>query len=258
MLSDSIVCANDRISYLGLYNRPDTSSVKWLWTFPNGTTSGDQNPPRQTYLKPGNYRVSVYAINSSGCIDSTSQSLKVHALPTASLPSSLTMQNGFPITIPATYSSNVIGYSWLPDNNTLSCIDCPQPITTNTKFTTKYTVSFVDSNGCKNTSDVQVIVICKNANVFVPNTFSPNGDGSNDIFYIRGKGLDRVKSIRVFNRWGEVVFEQKDFPVNDPSYGWNGKYKGNRPQADVYVYQVEVFCENSEIIRFEGNVALIQ
>jgi gliding motility-associated-like protein len=116
----------------------------------------------------------------------------------------------------------------------------------------------VDSNGCKNTSDVQVIVICKNANVFVPNTFSPNGDGSNDIFYIRGKGLDRVKSIRVFNRWGEVVFEQKDFPVNDPSYGWNGKYKGNRPQADVYVYQVEVFCENSEIIRFEGNVALIQ
>jgi hypothetical protein len=62
----------------------------------------------------------------------------------------------------------------------------------------------------------------------------------------------------VFNRWGEVVFEQKDFPVNDPSYGWNGKYKGNRPQADVYVYQVEVFCENSEIIRFEGNVALIQ
>jgi gliding motility-associated-like protein len=258
MLSDSIVCANDRISYLGLYNRPDTSSVKWLWTFPNGTTSGDQNPPRQTYPKPGNYRVSVYAINSSGCIDSTSQSLKVHALPTASLPSSLTMQNGFPITIPATYSSNVIGYSWLPDNNTLSCIDCPQPITTNTKFTTKYTVSFVDSNGCKNTSDVQVIVICKNANVFVPNTFSPNGDGSNDIFYIRGKGLDRVKSIRVFNRWGEVVFEQKDFPVNDPSYGWNGKYKGNRPQADVYVYQVEVFCENSEIIRFEGNVALIQ
>lgn len=258
IISDSIVCVNDRINYVGVLDRPDTSSVNWLWRFPNGNTAIGQNPPRQQYNTSGNYTMSAYAINSSGCIDSLNQSLLVNPLPTATLPSTLTMQNGFPIIIPATYSSNVIGYSWLPDNNTLSCIDCPQPTTTNTKFTTKYSVSFVDSNGCKNTGDVQIIVICKNANIFVPNTFSPNADGSNDVFYVRGKGLDRVKSLRIFNRWGEVVFEQKDFPVNDPSVGWDGKYKGNRPQADVYIYQVEVFCENSEIIRFEGNVALIQ
>jgi len=103
-----------------------------------------------------------------------------------------------------------------------------------------------------------VLVICMNANVFVPNTFSPNSDGNNDVFYIRGKGLERVKSLRVFNRWGEIVFEKKDFPVNDPSSGWDGKFKGNRPQADVYIYQVEVFCENGDIIRFDGNLALIQ
>jgi gliding motility-associated-like protein len=256
--SDSIICANDHISYLGILERTDTSVIKWSWNFPNGNSSSLQNPPRQQYLTAGNFNLSVYAVNSSGCADSINQSLLVNPLPTATLPSTLTMQSGFPITIPATYSSNVVAYSWLPDNNTLSCVDCPEPITTNTKFSTKYSVSFVDSNGCKNTESVQVIVICKNANVFVPNTFSPNGDGSNDIFYVRGKGLDRVKSLRIFNRWGEIVFEQKDFPVNDPSVGWNGKYKNNRPQADVYVYQVEVFCENSEIIRFEGNVALIQ
>ncbi|HEU4632435.1 MAG TPA: gliding motility-associated C-terminal domain-containing protein, partial [Flavisolibacter sp.] len=93
---------------------------------------------------------------------------------------------------------------------------------------------------------------------FMPNTFSPNGDGSNDIFYVRGRGLERVKTLRIFNRWGEVVFEQNNLPVNDPQYGWNGTYKGNKPHPDVYIYQVEVFCENSEIIRFEGNVALIQ
>ena len=70
--------------------------------------------------------------------------------------------------------------------------------------------------------------------------------------------MERVKSLRVFNRWGEVVYEQINFPVNDPMYGWDGKYKGNKPHPDVYVYQVEVFCENSEVVRFEGNVALIQ
>ena len=103
-----------------------------------------------------------------------------------------------------------------------------------------------------------MIVICKNANVFIPNTFSPNNDGSNDIFYVRGQELERVQSIRIFNRWGEIVFEQQQFPVNNASFGWNGTYKGNKPVPDVYVYQVEVFCENSQIIRFEGNVALIQ
>jgi gliding motility-associated-like protein len=172
------------------------------------------------------------------------------------MPSALTMQVGFPLTIPATYSSNVWGWTWSP-SATLSCSNCPQPIAS-PKFNTTYTVSFIDSNGCKNTSNIQIIVVCKNENVFVPNTFSPNGDGSNDVFYVRGRGLDRVKSLRIFNRWGEVVFEQQNLPVNNPMYGWDGKYKGNKPVPDVYVYQVEIFCDNSQIVHFEGNVALIQ
>jgi gliding motility-associated-like protein len=103
-----------------------------------------------------------------------------------------------------------------------------------------------------------LIVICRDANVFIPNTFSPNGDGHNDVFFVRGRGLDRVKSLRVFDRWGEVVFEKQNFPVNDASVGWDGRYKGADPKPDVYVYQVEVFCTNGDIIRFDGNVALIK
>ena len=126
------------------------------------------------------------------------------------------------------------------------------------RFNAKYNVAVVDSNGCKNKSEVQVLVLCQGVTVFLPNTFSPNGDGSNDIFYVRGKGLDRVKSLRIFNRWGEVVFEQKDFPVNSISNGWDGKMKGQKPQPDVYVYQLEVYCGNGDLMNFSGNVALIQ
>ncbi|HRG94137.1 MAG TPA: gliding motility-associated C-terminal domain-containing protein, partial [Chitinophagaceae bacterium] len=118
-------------------------------------------------------------------------------------------------------------------------------------------VRFIDNNGCVNSQSIQVIVICKNSNLFIPNTFSPNGDGSNDIFYPRGKGLDRIKTLRIFNRWGEVVFEKRDVPVNDPGAGWNGSFKGGRPIADVYIYQAEVFCENGELIKLNGNIALI-
>jgi gliding motility-associated-like protein len=253
---DSIICLNDFIQHLGVFDRSDTSAVQWAWQFPNGNTSDLQNPVLQQYTKTGNFVVQTIVTNSSGCKDTATKNILVHPLPQVSMPSSITMQVGFPIVIPATYTSNVWSWTWSPDT-TLNCSDCPQPLAS-PKFNTKYTVSYVDSNGCKNTGDVQVIVVCKNENVFVPNTFSPNGDGNNDIFYVRGRGLSRVKSLRIFNRWGQIVFEQQDFPVNNPMYGWDGRYKGNKPVPDVYVYQVEIFCDNSQIVHFEGNVALIQ
>jgi gliding motility-associated-like protein len=253
---DSVICVNDFMRHLGVFDRSDTSAVNWSWQFPNGNSSLLQDPALQVYGTAGNFVVSTIATNSSGCKDTAVKNILVNPLPTVTLPSVITMQSGFPVRIPAVYTSNVNSYNWTPAT-TLNCADCPQPIAS-PKFNTTYTVSFADSNGCRNTGQVQVIVICKNANVFVPNTFSPNNDGSNDVFYVRGKGLDRVNSLRIYNRWGELVFEQQNFPVNDPSYGWNGKYKGNKPVPDVYVYQVEVFCDNSEIIRFDGNIALIQ
>jgi gliding motility-associated-like protein len=253
---DSVICLNDSMQHLGVFLQPDTSVVGWQWLFPNGNTSTLQNPALQQYTTAGNFVVTSIATNSSGCKDTAAKNILIHPLPVVTMPPTLNKQAGFPLTIPATYSSNVESYTWAPAS-TLSCTDCPQP-ETHTKFNAKYTVAFQDSNGCKNTGQIQVIVVCPNSNVFVPNTFSPNGDGMNDVLYVRGKGLDRVKSLRIFNRWGELVFEQNDFPVNNSMYGWNGTYKGQKPHPDVYVYQIEVFCENSEIIRFEGNVALIQ
>ncbi|HEX2608037.1 MAG TPA: PKD domain-containing protein, partial [Flavisolibacter sp.] len=252
---DSVVCLNGFMNHLGVFDRSDTSAVRWQWKIPNGNSSTLQNPVPQQYTSAGSFQLATIVTNSSGCSDTATRNLLVNPLPAITIPTPVTMQAGFPVTLPATYSSNVVSYAWTP-GATLSCTDCPQP-TASPKFNTKYQVAVVDSNGCRNVGEVQVIVICKNANVFVPNTFSPNGDGSNDVFYVRGRGLERVKTLRIFNRWGEVVFEQNNFPVNDASYGWNGKYKGNKPTPDVYIYQVEVFCDNSEIIRFEGNVALI-
>ncbi|MFL5787765.1 MAG: PKD domain-containing protein [Flavisolibacter sp.] len=253
---DSIACVNVFMQHVGLFDRQDTSAVQWTWQFPNGNSSSIQNPLSQQYGNAGQFIVTALATNSSGCMDTAYKNILIQPLPQVEMPSALTVQAGFPVTIPATYSANVISYLWMPETG-LSCTTCAQPVA-GPKFNTKYTVSFIDSNGCRNSAQIQVIVICKNANVFVPNTFSPNGDGMNDVFYVRGRGLDRVKSLRIFNRWGQVVFEQTNFPVNDATYGWNGTFKGNKPIPDVYVYQLEVFCENSQVIHFEGNVALIQ
>ncbi|MDQ6609577.1 MAG: PKD domain-containing protein, partial [Bacteroidota bacterium] len=253
---DSIICVNELLQHSGVFERPDTSVVRWAWQFPNGNNASVQVPKPQRYQMPGRFSVSTIATNTSGCADTVIKNILVNPLPTVILPGTINKQAGFPVTIPAKYTSNVVSYNWSPAVG-LSCTDCPEPIVT-TKFDTKYKVSFIDSNGCKNTGEVQIIVFCKNANVFVPNTFSPNGDGSNDVFYVRGKGLERIKSLRVFNRWGEIVFEKSNFAVNDPSVGWDGRYKDAKPQPDVYIYQLEVFCENSQVISFEGNIALIK
>jgi gliding motility-associated-like protein len=252
---DTTVCINDPMLLDGIFKRIDTSRVWWNWSFPNGNSSNIQNPPQQIYTTAGNFIVTTVATNSSGCKDTVNKHIIVFPLPVVTMPGTITMQAGFPIPIPATYSSNVISYAWLP-TTTLSCTTCPQPVAS-PKFNTNYVVSFVDSNGCKNRGAITVIVICKNANVFMPNTFSPNNDGVNDVFYPRGKGINRAKTMRIFNRWGEVVFEARDFPINDPNFGWNGTYKGNKPQPGVYVYQVEFYCDNGDVIHFEGNVALI-
>lgn len=253
---DSVICAGEGIQHAGIFERQDTSAVQWTWAFPNGKASHIQTPPRQYYKEAGHFKVRAFAINSSGCKDTAYQNILVNPIPFVTLPSSLTVMQGSSVLIPAVYSDEMRSYRWnVPDG--LSCTTCPQPMA-GPKANTKYNVTFVDKNGCHNTGEVQVIVLCNNDNIFVPNTFSPNGDGSNDVFYVRGKGLNRVKTLRIFNRWGQVVFERTNVAVNDPSMGWDGTFKGAKPIPGVYVYELEIFCDNSQVIHFGGNVALIQ
>ncbi len=253
---DSVICAGETIIHRGLFERTDTSAVSWDWSFPNGNKAAIQFPPTQLYQDTGRFQVQTVAVNSSGCQDSAWQNIVVNPNPSVTLPSVITTMVGTPVMIPAIYSNDVRQYQWTTAVG-LSCADCPQPVAS-PKNNTNYKVLVTDKNGCQSTGTVQVIVLCNNDNVFLPNTFSPNGDGNNDVFYVRGKGLSRVKSLRIFNRWGQVVFERSNFSVNDAAAGWDGSIKGAKATPDIYVYQAEIFCDNSQVVKFEGNVALIQ
>ena len=92
----------------------------------------------------------------------------------------------------------------------------------------------------------------------MPNTFSPNGDGMNDIYYPRGRGINTIRSLRIFNRWGQMVYERKNFNANDASAGWDGTFKGARLSPDVYVYILDLSCENNSIITMKGDITLIR
>ena len=87
--------------------------------------------------------------------------------------------------------------------------------------------------------------------VFVPNVFSPNGDGTNDILYVRGENIQHLL-FRIYNRWGELVFETEDKHI-----GWDGTYKGKILQAGVFAYHLNAILNNGHQITKSGNITLI-
>ena len=95
--------------------------------------------------------------------------------------------------------------------------------------------------------------------LYLPNSFTPNGDGMNDIFYPRsGVDIKQIKSFHVFNRWGELLFERDNILPNDVSNAWDGSYNNDKPRPDVYVWVVEAMCENGELIHRKGSVTIIR
>jgi gliding motility-associated-like protein len=86
----------------------------------------------------------------------------------------------------------------------------------------------------------------------VPNAFSPNGDGHNDILYARGEGFIEME-LMIFNRIGELVFDTKDNSV-----GWDGTFKGKRQPVDVYVYLLKGICVSGNSIFKKGNITLLR
>jgi gliding motility-associated-like protein len=126
------------------------------------------------------------------------------------------------------------------------------------KQRTTYTATVTNNGGCVTKDELTIFVICNNENIFIPNTFSPNGDGMNDLFYVRGRGLTKIRSIKIFNRWGQQIFTQNNVIANDTGAGWDGTFKGQPLSPEVYIYMVEVVCENNALIMLKGDVMLVR
>ena len=190
---------------------------------------------------------------------------------------SITVIQPVPIEVSATPEQIVLGLTsnitsqivgpidsivWNPDS-TLSCRSCPNPIATPGQTTTYMATVFYTKNGisCSNSAQVTIDVLnsCENGIIYVPNTFTPNGDGLNDVFMIRGMAATKINYFRVWDRWGRLVFEAAGGVPNDPQFGWDGNDRqGRKLNPDVYVYTYEIQCINGNIVAGQGNVTLVR
>ncbi|MCF8239396.1 MAG: gliding motility-associated C-terminal domain-containing protein [Saprospiraceae bacterium] len=138
----------------------------------------------------------------------------------------------------------------------LSCPTCIQtslgPLTTNqTVVVTGWTL-----DGCSD-SDALEVIIKTRGNIFIPNSFTPNGDGINDVFSIYGNDqVVRVRNLAVYDRWGNALFSRADLKINDPSAGWDGTFREELMDPGVYVYVVEVELVDGQVRLYKGDVTL--
>lgn len=249
MTGPDSVCAGETISLSA------SGEEIYTWNPPNlvAPTSG----PQVSSTPPATTVYSVIGTDSKNCFSDTAyKTVNVFPYPKIQIAdSNVTIESGGNYQINASGSEDVTSWQWMPTDG-LSCITCASPLST-PKATTKYTVEAKNIAGCSVEKSITINVLCKNDIIFIPNTFSPNSDGMNDYFYPRGKGF-MVKSLRIFNRWGIPVFEQDNFAPNNQSYGWNGNYQGKALQADVYVYLMELVCDNGQTFTKKGNVTLLR
>lgn len=140
-------------------------------------------------------------------------------------------------------------YTWSPADF-LSCATCEDPVSTPPRNIT-YSVTATDQEGCSETFLISVDVICY---AFIPNSFTPNGDGLNDIFYVESAVLDQLE-VRIFDRWGEEVFFSTKL-----DYGWNGKKfnEGKLLPAGVYAYSIKITLPGELTEVYNGNINLIR
>lgn len=182
--------------------------------------------------------------------------LNTTANPTVIILGSTSQLTAFP-------AGSIDSIRWTP-NPTLTCDDCIDPIAeppVSTDYVATIYYSLLDAY-CNTSDTVTVTVIdqCPKEIFFMPNTFTPNGDGQNDIFYPRGYGVKDVAIFRVFDRWGNLVHERTNIKANDKNFGWLGMDKSGSKQMNpgVYVYYIEATCTNDDKISFSGNVTLIR
>ena len=199
----------------------------------------------------------VIGTDKFGCFSDTGFiPIRVYSIPLVNAGTDKTINVGQSVAIMPVLSADVTGVTWIPSTG-IASYSYPG-IVVRPNVTTEYQVIVSNSGHCKAADRVTVYVICNGANIFIPNTFSPNGDGVNDIFYVRGTGVFKVRMLRIFNRWGEVMFEGPNIEANDASKGWDGSYKGRKLPPDVFIYTVDILCDNNTVLTYKGNITLLQ
>ncbi|MCS7037540.1 MAG: gliding motility-associated C-terminal domain-containing protein [Saprospiraceae bacterium] len=211
-------------------------------------------------LKAGAYTATV--LDGNGCLTDVSFSLSQPPPVQVTLTPDTAIALGDSLLLQADVSNAVGGAAFVWQSALADSVRCADPPECSTVWITPpysntYTAIATDANGCTGAASVRVRVE-KPRGVYVPTAFSPNGDGVNDRLVVHGKSrqIRRIRLFQVYDRWGALVFEARDFAPNDDAYGWDGLFRGQPAPVGVYVWYVEVEYRDGYEERLRGDTTL--
>jgi gliding motility-associated-like protein len=256
--SASDVCLGNTVYFTS--NSSKLQATTFLWKFGDGATSTMENPSH-LYNQPGTYNVTLIVSDPASCNGADTLVKPLYVSPISSSYSidatadDYTIYKGKQTVLRAIPNTPGFSYSWTPTtglSNPQSAVTVARP-----QITTTYTVAVSDPklSSCRvgDTVTIQVIeIICREPYIYVPNAFTPNEDGKNELIYVRSKNV-RDLYFTIYNRWGEKVFETKDQNI-----GWDGTYKGMKVDPGVFDYYVEGHCIDDQQFFMKGNITVIR
>lgn len=235
------------------FTNASTNATGIIWNFGDGQTSTSATPVVHTFAGPGTYIVTLVALNPNTCnkTDTIRKTIRIKKLPTADfLHAPVIPESNKPVQF-TNKSTNADRYTWNFGDGS------PRNSETNPSHLFRKTGTFTvclkatSNEGCADS-------VCKSVEadihtaLDIPTGFSPNGDGNNDILYVRGGGIETM-SLRIFNRWGEKVFESSSM-----ASGWDGTFKGKPQEIDAYGYVLTAtFIDGSSATK-KGNITLVR
>ncbi len=231
-------------------NSTGTAPTTYQWQFGNGQSSTAQ-APCNVYSAPGIYSVQLMVQSADGCDSSTTMDSLITVIPNpvaAFIPAGATIQ--LPVDTITLYntSSNATSYAW--NFGVLGNSTDLNPLLTFTLSGVYPVVLTVGNGTCIDSVEHDILVLPPVA-FFIPNVFTPNADGRNDLFYIEAQEGVTVYRFAIFDRWGEKV--------HDGAYPWDGTFKGKPCQEGVYVYEVTLtLAGQTDGVHRKGTVTLLK
>jgi gliding motility-associated-like protein len=253
----SLICGGSTVSF----TNNSSGAGDYLWDFGDPSTTvdtSDLSSPSYTYPDTGLYQVNLiaFAPNTPACNDTTTTA--VHIQEDFDAEFDFTSDDCMPsfvhfAGISPTHPNANVSWSWdLGDGSTSSAQSFTHEYQSSGSFQVLLVASVPGGLNCDDSIQAQTVTILKDGGLFIPNTFSPNADGKNDLFRVRGPKFP-FYYLTVYNRWGEMVYESKDSTT-----GWDGTHKGMKADPGVYGYYLKAGCKFEDEYFIKGNLTLIR
>jgi gliding motility-associated-like protein len=230
-VSPDTLCQGTDNTFTDLSTAPNSTVQSWNWNFGDGT-SATGNGPTKRYSNPGNYNVTLTVTNAVGCVsDAFTDDVIVYLQPVIDAGPSFVVPQGTQVMFrPTANDSTSLQFMWTPAADFTDATKLTQSLVAN--YDQTYTLTATGLGNCTATDFLTVKILKP---VKVPNSFSPNGDGTNDTWVITNLQDYPGATVEVFNRYGQAIFKSSGY-----STPWDGRFNGKDIPVATYYYVINL------------------